>query len=242
MCSNFSNFPLLFWVLIKGSGPTEIIPQFLVFKMSYQQYQQYLESQVVPGLQLTFRQVSKSYIPKDLQKYFEEAYNSLPERWAKVLHAAFKVINTSGGDSCTLIWDMRSRYQFNDNHEQTMANVVDYARIISAPSFPHDTDYYDVHVYFQGSEQRKIAQRVKRSFDDYGIRTYDLHDGPVGPHPLPMFEAHAVTPDQYHWAVDHLQGLGLSVLIHPNRGFNFRQQHFEQARWIGRKLELRTSW
>jgi aromatic ring-cleaving dioxygenase len=99
---------------------------------------------------------------------------------------------------------------------------------------------YHIHVYCN-PEQTPIAQEVREAM----IKDLPVIEGagpvrnrPVGPHPLPMFEAwfqpegiSEVLP----WILANRRGL--PVLIHPLTGNDYID-HAEHAIWIGEKLEL----
>jgi DOPA 4,5-dioxygenase len=62
--------------------------------------------------------------------------------------------------------------------------------------------------------------------------------GPVGPHPIPMFEAWfaaSVLPVVKAWAEANRDGL--SVLIHPLSGDELAD-HTAHAQWLGEPVEL----
>ena len=99
---------------------------------------------------------------------------------------------------------------------------------------------YHIHVYCKPSEIAK-AQVVRESMiSELKVieGTGPVRSGPVGPHPLPMFEGwfqpeglNTVMP----WILKNRQGL--SVLIHPLSGHDYTD-HAEHAIWIGEKLIL----
>jgi len=49
---------------------------------------------------------------------------------------------------------------------------------------------YDIHTYWRNNEERDEALKLKQLLIDNNIQTFSLVDIPIGPHPLPMFEAH----------------------------------------------------
>ena len=49
---------------------------------------------------------------------------------------------------------------------------------------------YDIHTYWRNDEERKIALGLKQLLTQNQVQTFSLVDIPIGPHPLPMFEAH----------------------------------------------------
>ena len=83
------------------------------------------------------------------------------------------------------------------------------------------------------------------------LRTYKLWDGPVGPHPVAMFEVNVFTPAQFGAFVAWLAVWRgpLSVLVHPNtvtaasadpaaRAEAARRDHGERAIWMGERIPL----
>ena len=76
-----------------------------------------------------------------------------------------------------------------------------------------------------------MREKMIKLFPD--INVYDMCDRPVGPHPIPMFEADVSTPEQY-WKVRNWIEANhgdLTVLVHPHTG-DFLREHFELAYWI----------
>ncbi|KAG8426852.1 hypothetical protein J3459_007739 [Metarhizium acridum] len=119
---------------------------------------------------------------------------------------------------------------------------------------------FDIHVYYlqQNPEQAKYArelwERIRREFPE--LRVYKFWDGPIGPHPVAMFEVNVFTPAQFGAFVAWLaiwRG-PLSALIHPNTSVPEGEaanevelrDHTERAiwngargcRWIGRHSDL----
>ena len=99
---------------------------------------------------------------------------------------------------------------------------------------------YHIHIYFT-LEQTAVAESIRELM----LRELSVIEGagpvrnrPVGPHPLPMFEAW-FQPDAIAevlpWILKNRQGL--AVLIHPITGDDY-QDHAEHAVWIGQALPL----
>lgn len=66
-----------------------------------------------------------------------------------------------------------------------------------------------------------------------------VRSGPIGPHPLPMFEAWFGNPSLdsvLRWAMENRRGL--SVMIHPISG-NDLADHRDHSIWLGKPLSLR---
>lgn len=117
----------------------------------------------------------------------------------------------------------------------------------SQPSFTlKQRNPYDVHVYYNGSNEREKAMllrdKMKQLFP--WMRFYQPKDVPIGPHPLPMWEADFATYDnRVYWSevcefikVEHDE---LSVLIHPHSFDGDYADHTKNAFWVGDVLELR---
>ena len=99
---------------------------------------------------------------------------------------------------------------------------------------------YHVHVYCT-VEQIPLAQQIRTAMlrDLPAIQgAGPVRNRPVGPHPLPMFEAW-FGPEYFDevkaWVVAKRQGL--SVLFHPITGDDYRD-HAEGAIWVGEPLPL----
>ena len=100
---------------------------------------------------------------------------------------------------------------------------------------------YDAHIYFT-SETQPSAEKVQLSmlseFADGSIQISPLVHTPVGPHPLPMFEAHFKKTSLDHivqWIEKNRNGH--SVLVHPVTE-NELKDHTESARWFGNPVSL----
>lgn len=99
---------------------------------------------------------------------------------------------------------------------------------------------YHIHFYCQLG-QISLAQQIREKL----LSELTVINGagpvrtrPVGPHPLPMFEAW-FAPEGFEevrqWAIQNRQGL--SVMIHPITGDDYRD-HAEGAQWLGEELPL----
>jgi aromatic ring-cleaving dioxygenase len=97
---------------------------------------------------------------------------------------------------------------------------------------------YDVHVYWDNPKQREEAELIKYNLDTMGVVTFNMVDNPIGPHPLPMFEAKA--DDSILPKIEDLLAKirkSCSVLIHKNTGSHM-YDHTYGARWVGEPLAL----
>jgi aromatic ring-cleaving dioxygenase len=98
---------------------------------------------------------------------------------------------------------------------------------------------YHAHIYFDGAEQRHVAQALRdeiaQRFDVFVSRLVDRR---IGPHPVPMFEI-AFDPSMFSTIVPWLMlnRRGLSVLVHPNTG-SAKDDHLVNALWLGPQQEL----
>ena len=105
---------------------------------------------------------------------------------------------------------------------------------------------YDVHVYYKTEEERSHAlkMRTKMQSEFPWMRFYKPKDGPLGPHPVPMWEADFAEYDNRHrWEdvrsfVEKERG-PCSVLIHPYSYDGDYADHTRHAYWAGQKLRLR---
>ncbi|KAK5117136.1 hypothetical protein LTR85_008904 [Meristemomyces frigidus] len=102
---------------------------------------------------------------------------------------------------------------------------------------------FDIHIYYlqtNASELKfaaELHERIRREFPE--LRIYRLFEGPVGPHPIAMFEVNVFTPQQFGafvaWLV--INRGPLSVLVHPNTGDDVRD-HSQRATWMGQPIPL----
>ena len=97
---------------------------------------------------------------------------------------------------------------------------------------------YDIHTYWRNSDERNEALKLKLLLIDNNVQTFSLVEVPIGPHPLPMFEAH-VTSDNLP-AIEALlvaNRVNCSILIHEKTGDHV-YDHTKGARFLGEPLEL----
>lgn len=103
--------------------------------------------------------------------------------------------------------------------------------------------YYHTHIYFtaeQSAEAAALREKMQRELGDL-VRAHGLHHEPIGPHPLPMFEADCLG-ESYLIVVSWLianRG-DLKVLIHPLSG-DAMDDHTIYAQYLGEKLPLDLS-
>ncbi|KAG5761791.1 hypothetical protein H9Q72_010088 [Fusarium xylarioides] len=96
---------------------------------------------------------------------------------------------------------------------------------------------------------KELWERIRREFPE--LRIYKFWEGPIGPHPIAMFEVNVFSPAQFGAFVAWLaiwRG-PLSALVHPNvipeKGVNrwasMKRDHLEKAIWMGERLPLDLS-
>lgn len=100
---------------------------------------------------------------------------------------------------------------------------------------------YHIHFYCT-DEQIPLAQKVREALvnSDCGIEgAGPVRNRPIGPHPLPMFEAwfpNSALDKVLRWAMQNRRGL--SVMLHPLSGSDLAD-HRDHAMWLGSPLPLR---
>ncbi|BEJ13216.1 hypothetical protein CspHIS471_0303900 [Cutaneotrichosporon sp. HIS471] len=96
---------------------------------------------------------------------------------------------------------------------------------------PNSKPWVDFHVYHQPNNPNHVQ---------YAHKLYEaFFDGPLGPHPIPMFEINVFTPAElgalFTWMMANRGPC--SVLIHPNTG-DEANDHTVRATWMGDKVPL----
>ena len=99
---------------------------------------------------------------------------------------------------------------------------------------------FHAHVYYS-AEQRSAAETLREAFAGAPEILFvgSLTDRPVGPHPVPQFEAHFLErslPD----VVARIEASGLRALVHPLTDDDLAD-HSRLAQWIGDPLALDES-
>ena len=97
---------------------------------------------------------------------------------------------------------------------------------------------YDIHNYWRNSDERDEALKLKQLLINNKVQTFSLVEIPIGPHPLPMFEAHASAENLL--AIEALLNanrVNCSILIHEKTGDHV-YDHTKGARFLGEPLEL----
>jgi DOPA 4,5-dioxygenase len=97
---------------------------------------------------------------------------------------------------------------------------------------------YDIHTYWRNAEERDEALKLKQILIGNNVQTFSLVDVPIGPHPLPMFEAH-VSAENLPAIEAQLVAtrVNCSILIHEKTGDHV-YDHTKGARVLGEPLEL----
>ena len=97
---------------------------------------------------------------------------------------------------------------------------------------------YHAHVYYDDASRADAALVRDEIAARFETRLGRWRDGPVGPHPEPMyqvaFEA-ALFPEIVPWLM--LNRRGLTILVHPETGDGLAD-HRDHAIWMGRTLAL----
>ena len=105
---------------------------------------------------------------------------------------------------------------------------------------PSATHGYHAHIYYD-AETRPIAERLREAIGNrFGVELGRWRDEPVGPHPVPMYQAAfpaAEFPRIVPWLM--LNRGGLSVLVHPQTEDAY-DDHTIHALWLGAPLPLRV--
>jgi aromatic ring-cleaving dioxygenase len=105
---------------------------------------------------------------------------------------------------------------------------------------PSATQGYHAHIYYD-AETRPIAERLREAIGNrFGVELGRWRDEPVGPHPVPMYQAAfpaAEFPRIVPWLM--LNRGGLSVLVHPQTEDTY-DDHTIHALWLGAPLPLRV--
>jgi len=99
---------------------------------------------------------------------------------------------------------------------------------------------YHAHIYYD-AETRPLAARLREAIGNrFAVELGRWRDEPVGPHPVPMYQAAfaaAEFPRIVPWLM--LNRGGLSVLVHPQTDDAY-DDHTINALWLGAPLPLRV--
>ena len=107
---------------------------------------------------------------------------------------------------------------------------------------------YDVHVYYNSDNtpQRDAAMALRETLQQQfpWMRFYTPRGRPIGPHPIPMWEADFGAyehRDQWSTVHDFLKANNsghLSILIHPHSTDSDYADHTKHACWVGVPMAL----
>jgi DOPA 4,5-dioxygenase len=99
--------------------------------------------------------------------------------------------------------------------------------------------HYHAHIYFEGAEQRAIAEEVRAAIAArFSVQLGRWHDRLVGPHARPMYQVAfgaKLFASLVPWLMLNRQDL--AVLVHPETG-NARRDHLIHALWLGEILPI----
>jgi len=105
---------------------------------------------------------------------------------------------------------------------------------------------YDVHVYYADQEQREEATALRQTMTENfpWMNFYQPKDRPIGPHPIPMWEADFGGYENRDrlgevYSFLRVEHGNLSVLIHPHSMDGDYADHTRHALWFGDVLDLR---
>jgi len=97
---------------------------------------------------------------------------------------------------------------------------------------------YDIHTYWRNNEERDEALKLKQLLIDNNVQTFSSVDIPIGPHPLPMFEAHVSAENLPAIEAKLVANrVNRSILVHVKTGDHV-YDHTKGARFLGEPLEL----
>jgi DOPA 4,5-dioxygenase len=96
---------------------------------------------------------------------------------------------------------------------------------------------YHAHIYYS-AQQRAAAEALRKQFarDREILFVGRMMDKPVGPHPLPQFEAHFLERSVVA-VVALIEASGLTALVHPLTDDDLAD-HTSLAHWIGEPVTL----
>jgi aromatic ring-cleaving dioxygenase len=101
---------------------------------------------------------------------------------------------------------------------------------------------YHVHVYFDGPEQRLLAETLREEIAErFSVLIGRWHDRLVGPHTRPMYQV-AFSTTEFDRFVPWLMinRRGLAVLVHPDTG-RPKADHLVHAIWMGEILDINAT-
>jgi aromatic ring-cleaving dioxygenase len=106
-------------------------------------------------------------------------------------------------------------------------------------NFPRE---FDAHIYFESIdllEATNLRDKIKNTFNNHTFFVGDMCTEPIGPHPMPMFEANfpqECFAEVVLWLMRERKNF--SVLVHPLTGDDL-YDHTQGAIWLGSSVELK---
>jgi aromatic ring-cleaving dioxygenase len=98
---------------------------------------------------------------------------------------------------------------------------------------------WHAHIYFHDAAQKAKALELREAIGArFDTRLGRVHDVPVGPHPIAMYQVAFANPlfaELVAWLA--LNRSGLDILVHPNTGDEVAD-HSAHAMWMGAVLPL----
>ena len=98
---------------------------------------------------------------------------------------------------------------------------------------------WHAHIYFTDAAQKEHALKLRELIGaQFETKLGRVHDVPVGPHPIGMYQVHfanPVFPTLVPWLALHREGL--AILVHPNTE-DAVADHSAHAIWMGQVLPL----
>ena len=98
----------------------------------------------------------------------------------------------------------------------------------------------DIHIYWKNDIEKSEAFKLRQLLIENQAQTFTPVEKPIGPHPFPMFEAHASwvqLPEIERLLITNRHNC--SILTHEKTG-NHMYDHTKGARWLGDVLELNS--
>lgn len=96
---------------------------------------------------------------------------------------------------------------------------------------------YHAHIYWKHIGERVQALSLRSQLEALGCGLGNIHDLPIGPHPLPMYQARYDSSNQTE-VESLLRTQTMSILLHEDIGVDHIRDHTEGAHWINKPLEL----
>jgi DOPA 4,5-dioxygenase len=96
---------------------------------------------------------------------------------------------------------------------------------------------YHAHIYWKHIGERVQALSLRPLLESLGCGLGAIHDKPIGPHPLPMYQAMYDSSNKTE-VESLLKAQSMSILLHEDIGLDHVRDHTEGARWINESLEL----